>query len=190
MPCSCVSGLGTCPYSYSLIGWWQERLAEVNSGKRIYHRAVALNAFQMMCPWDARLLLSPSPLARNRLCNYRYYWMGLTTKRSCWLVRSVWLHRRSVCPLTLLLGWIFLSSFLCSDSNLLRVSLQQLFVFHITAVLGTAGWFSDEQDRGWNCFFGHIGYREMVEWRDWSQILCLSQYHLCVPNASRSPPQS
>ena len=115
VPRGCVSGLGTCPYSYSVIGWWQERLAEVNSGKGIYHSTVAPNAFQMMCPWDARLLLSPSSPARNSLCNYRYYWSP-TTKRSCWLVRTVWLHRGSVCPLTLLLGQIFLRSFPCSDS--------------------------------------------------------------------------
>lgn len=78
--CSCVLRLRVCPYSYSLIGQWQERLAEVNSGKRIYHSAVALNAFQMMCPWNARLLLS-SPPAWNSLWNCRYYWMCLTTKK-------------------------------------------------------------------------------------------------------------
>lgn len=83
----CVLRLGACPCSYPLIGLWQERLAEVNSGKRIYHSAVAPNAFQMMCPWDARLLLSLSPPARNSPCNY--ITQCADRKRSCWLLRTM-----------------------------------------------------------------------------------------------------
>lgn len=131
--CVCLSGLGTCPYSYSLIGWWQERLAEVNSGKRIYHSAVAPNAFQMMCPWDARLLPSPSPLARNSLCNYSYYWMGLTTKGLVDVVLECVVTQKVCLPSDIVVWMNFPKLISLWGTQLIKTAPLTAFMFPITA---------------------------------------------------------
>lgn len=71
-------------------------------GKMIYHSAVALNAFQMMCPWDARLVLSLSSPARNSLCNHVLLnvpdnWKVLLTCVECVVTQEVCLPFEHYC---------------------------------------------------------------------------------------------